>query len=438
MSQTANTKFEFIKQNLQVIALQNMALQTQISSFNETLHHTSPQFNSSQQILKNTLETILKSRKITELINVCRSQLEPFLPQNTQIQSQSPHPFFPSQNNHELSGLSSLKNEQAFSTETQPTLKNPIEAISFYLPKTAETNFNDSKDYLNSTELTNSCHRTDFLLVTLGTTVTPIESFFPNKRLYNPLDDPLLSQSKPVHIPSSLKVSFEPQNYQEFSLSNFSNCNFQPFERKTEHLSVFHKSDLQKLQPALANSLKKPSPNFPVSPIFYNDKTLPVLETHSLMTDPFENLPLDKICEADYPKYRQMFQDHLLRRKRGKYKICTSQMKEQIVRICQNHSLKTAAEIFSVPEKNIKRWITQGPERKKGAGRKTMDPQMEAGLLNWISEYFRVSNVFPDFKEIKLQAKRFTKNQNFMASKGWCDKFMKRNILFFQQLKERV
>ena len=29
---------------------------------------------------------------------------------------------------------------------------------------------------------------------------------------------------------------------------------------------------------------------------------------------------------------------------------------------------------MGIPEKNIKRWIREGPERKKGAGRKTLDP----------------------------------------------------------------
>lgn len=40
----------------------------------------------------------------------------------------------------------------------------------------------------------------------------------------------------------------------------------------------------------------------------------------------------------------------------------------------QHRGLKETAELLKIPEKNIKRWEWNGPEWKKGAGRKTMDP----------------------------------------------------------------
>ena len=437
MKATTNQQFEFIKQHLQVIALQNKALQLQISSFNETLQHNLSQINTSNQILKNTIETTLKSRQINDLINKCKSELESFISQKQQIQSLKTSHSFISQHSNEFSCLSFPKNEQPFLTQNRQALKNPIEAIACFLPPQIETNCNESRDFLPQTQLSQTLNKNDFLVVTLGAYVAPIQTFISNPGLKNPLEDPFLSLPKPTNSVSAVHVTFDRQTSVDTSISHFYNSNFPPFEKKLEKLSTVHKSELNKPDLVFNNpQIKQPS-NFPISNIFKNEKTYPVQSVPFFCSDTFENLPLDKICEEDYPKYRQMFQDHLLRRKRGKYKICTSQMKEQIVRICQNHSLKTAAEIFSVPEKNIKRWITQGPERKKGAGRKTMDPQMESGLLNWISEFFRIYKVFPDFKEIKLQAKRFTKNETFMASKGWCDKFMKRNVLFFQKLRDQ-
>lgn len=72
-------------------------------------------------------------------------------------------------------------------------------------------------------------------------------------------------------------------------------------------------------------------------------------------------------------------------RKRGRYKICSLDKKIEAIRIARIKSIKEASEMLNIPEKNIKRWIKNGPERKKGAGRKTMDPEMEHRLLQWIS-----------------------------------------------------
>lgn len=54
------------------------------------------------------------------------------------------------------------------------------------------------------------------------------------------------------------------------------------------------------------------------------------------------------------------------------------EFKNEAIRLAEKcHSTRRASELLGVPEKNIKRWIRNGPERKKGAGRKTMDPNME-------------------------------------------------------------
>lgn len=126
------------------------------------------------------------------------------------------------------------------------------------------------------------------------------------------------------------------------------------------------------------------------------------------------------------------------KRERGTYRICTKVIKDQAIELSKKKGIKTAALELKIPEKNIKRWIKHGPDRKKGAGRKTMDPKMEQGLLNWIAEVYRDNHVFPDFREVKEKAKSFSTNSNFKASKGWCDKFMKRNFDFFKTLREET
>lgn len=77
-------------------------------------------------------------------------------------------------------------------------------------------------------------------------------------------------------------------------------------------------------------------------------------------------------------------------------------MKMEAIRIARIKSIKEASEMLNIPEKNIKRWIKNGPERKKGAGRKTMDPEMEKKLLEWVAKKFRETGIFPDNKEIKI------------------------------------
>lgn len=126
------------------------------------------------------------------------------------------------------------------------------------------------------------------------------------------------------------------------------------------------------------------------------------------------------------------------KRKRGSYKIVCLETKLEAVRLARITSIKEASESLKIPEKNIKRWLRNGPERKKGAGRKTTDPNMEKHLLQWIAKEYRNTGQFPDSKEIKRMAKDLTRYDEFKASKGWCDKFLRRNALFFEYLKEET
>lgn len=125
-------------------------------------------------------------------------------------------------------------------------------------------------------------------------------------------------------------------------------------------------------------------------------------------------------------------------KKRGNYNICSKEIKIEAIRLAHLRTSKEASEILSIPEKNIKRWMKNGPDRKKGAGRKTMDPNMEQQLLDWIQKILLVDNLpFPESKDIKAKAKEYSSNPSFKASKGWCDKFIKRNSYFFERLKSR-
>ena len=63
-----------------------------------------------------------------------------------------------------------------------------------------------------------------------------------------------------------------------------------------------------------------------------------------------------------------------------------------------------------------------GWERKKGGGRKTKDPDMERHLYKWYQDK-KSRNEPVTAKMIKDQAIKLKTCKDFIASKGWLDKF---------------
>lgn len=63
-----------------------------------------------------------------------------------------------------------------------------------------------------------------------------------------------------------------------------------------------------------------------------------------------------------------------------------------------------------------------GWQRKKGGGRKTKDPEMEKELYKWYKS-MKHSNTPVTAKMIKDKAIQLRSCKDFIASKGWLDKF---------------
>lgn len=83
---------------------------------------------------------------------------------------------------------------------------------------------------------------------------------------------------------------------------------------------------------------------------------------------------------------------------------------------------------MDVPLKNLRRWVENGPKRKKG-GRKTHDPEMEMKLYTWVKQYKDVFEELPSRKKIKETAMEYSQYPDkFKASKGWYEKFMLRHF----------
>lgn len=113
-------------------------------------------------------------------------------------------------------------------------------------------------------------------------------------------------------------------------------------------------------------------------------------------------------------------------RKKGfKYKMFSKEDKKFCLDLLQIFDYNAVAKLCNIPIKSLKRWAIIGPDRKKGGGRKTRDPQMEADLIKWINEKLLKGEFF-DIKMIKSKALQFTKVEGFLASKGWFNKFQKK------------
>jgi len=109
-------------------------------------------------------------------------------------------------------------------------------------------------------------------------------------------------------------------------------------------------------------------------------------------------------------------------RKRNKYRMLPTEVKIKAVELAKQKNQKYAAQIHNVPLKSLKRWMKVGWERKKGGGRKTKDPIMEKNLYEWYKDKKKMGEPVTA-KMIKEKAMDLTNCNDFIASKGWLDKF---------------
>ena len=85
------------------------------------------------------------------------------------------------------------------------------------------------------------------------------------------------------------------------------------------------------------------------------------------------------------------------------------------------------AKMFGVSINNLCRW-KRTTERKAGAGRKINNINMENKLLHWIEMIMKNNQGHLLTKKlIQYKAKEWSKNEDFKASKGWLERFVKRN-----------
>lgn len=122
--------------------------------------------------------------------------------------------------------------------------------------------------------------------------------------------------------------------------------------------------------------------------------------------------------------YTDFTQNTINTAKRGKYLMYNPQFKETVIKYSRENNIDEAVLKFGISRKSLKRWLTYGPERKKGGGRKEKDPDLHRKLYEWYVE--RVKNGKVTMVQLKEKALELSNSNMFTASKGWLDKFKKK------------
>lgn len=112
--------------------------------------------------------------------------------------------------------------------------------------------------------------------------------------------------------------------------------------------------------------------------------------------------------------------------------MLATDLKRKAVTLACEKGPRYSSLFYQVPLKSLKRWIKVGCERKKGGGRKTKDPQMERALYKWYKNEVKEGRTVTA-RKVKDMAIKMSTCQDFIASKGWLDKFKIRYRLDIQK-----
>ena len=74
----------------------------------------------------------------------------------------------------------------------------------------------------------------------------------------------------------------------------------------------------------------------------------------------------------------------------------------------------------------------------KVKGKKTNDPARDDALMEWYSDFKTENGRPPNRREIKQKALQLSKDPQFMASKGWLDKFSKKFCVDIAPIKLKI
>ena len=290
----------------------------------------------------------------------------------------------------------------------------------------------------------------------------------PSQNIPSPLSLPNTSQSsggifttKNISEPNQKKYFFQSSNtliettkpFQTFNAKYFVKSNQSLVKSKSNQAKIFHiekifnKKEYRDANEKETSSEDKNMKNrFKISlkkiKQIYTNSCLKIYLYHNDTLSFSENklndeLYLNKIIQQVYDiikskkinssKMNEILQVNDDDKYRKHYFMFTSEAKQfclDLINI-KKLSFDIVMKMCKVPRKSLRRWSHVGCNRKKGCGRKTRNPEMENKLVEWYREEIGGgANV--SAKMIRDKAVEISGDKDFLASKGWLEKFKKK------------
>ena len=165
-------------------------------------------------------------------------------------------------------------------------------------------------------------------------------------------------------------------------------------------------------------------------------------------TNPLNEM-MNKRKREEYLKHdgqalKEELKDELLEAQKRKIHIMlTEDQKKRVVEISEAFGPVAAEELTGICDKSIMRWAAKGKEnlkRKTGSGRKVKYPNFEKKLLDYYKD-LRKNGIGLSTRKLILHARseaKKDKNIQIKFSRGWLQKFMRRNKISMRKKSTTV
>ena len=209
-----------------------------------------------------------------------------------------------------------------------------------------------------------------------------------------------------------------------FNKKEYKDANEKESDEEDKNLKNRFKISLKKIKQIYTNSCLKIY-SYLNDKINYNENNLNnELYISNIIQQVYEIIKEKKINSSKMNEILQVNDDDKYRKH---YFMFTSEAKQfclDLINI-KKLSFDIVMKMCKVPRKSLRRWSHVGCNRKKGCGRKTRNPEMEYKLVEWYKEEIN-QNINVSAKMIRDKAVEISDDKDFLASKGWLEKFKKK------------
>ena len=209
-----------------------------------------------------------------------------------------------------------------------------------------------------------------------------------------------------------------------FNKTEYRDANEKETSSEDKNLKNRFKISLKKIKQIFKNSCLKIYLNDNDNINFSENKLNDEVFLSQMTQQVFEIIKSKKINSSRMNEILQVNDDDKYRKH---YFMFTSEAKQFCLDLINIRKLSfdIVMKMCKVPRKSLRRWSHVGCNRKKGCGRKTRNPEMENKLVEWYREEIQGgANV--SAKMIRDKAVEISGDKDFLASKGWLEKFKKK------------